>query len=51
MKLLPKYNPEEIELNSIVERIIKLENKTADHNRKIEESYVSEVKGNSIVEE
>lgn len=51
VKRLPKYNPEEVELSSILERIIKLENTSIDHGRKIDESYAREVKGNSIVEE
>ena len=51
VKLLPKYNPEEVDLTSMLERIIKLENKTKVNERKIEESYVREVQDKSIVEE
>ena len=51
VKLLPKYNPEEVELTSIVQRLIKLEIKTALHDKQIEDSYVREVEGKSAVEE
>ena len=51
VKLLPKYDPEELALTSIVERILKLENKTEDHDKRLDEAYAREVKGNSDVEE
>ena len=39
IKLLHKCNPEEFELTSIMERIIKLENKTEVNAKRIGESY------------
>ena len=50
VKLLPKCNPEEFELTSIMERIIKLENKTEVNAKRIDESYAREINSNSAVE-
>ena len=51
VKLLPKYSPEEVEIRSLIERVIKLEEKTADHGKRLDESFAREMKGNSAVEE
>ena len=51
MKRLPKYNPEEVELTSLLERIIQLENKTDENSKRLDESYAREIQGKSVVEE
>ena len=50
VKLLPKCNPEEFELTSIMERIIQLEKKTEVNAKRIDESYAREIDSNNAVE-
>ena len=51
VKLLPKCNPEEFELTSILERIIKLEKKTEVNAKRIDESYAREIDSNNAMED
>ena len=44
IKLLPKFNPEELELTSILERLLKLEVKIEDHENRLDQGLAVEIK-------
>ena len=39
IKSIPKFNPEELDHSSMLERILKLENSVLDHNNRLDENY------------
>ena len=50
VKDLPNYNPEELELSSIVERIISMENKLQEHSTRLDENFTHLTKNKSEIE-
>ena len=48
---LPKYNPEEVELTSMLERIINIENKLEEHSSRLDENYARVTKNKSEIDE
>ena len=50
IKLLPKFNPEELELSAILERLLKLEVKIEDHENRLDQGLAVEIKQASEIE-
>ena len=51
VKLLPKFHPEELELSSILERLLKLENKTEDHEKRLDHNVAIGIKHTGDIED
>ena len=51
IKLLPKFNPEELELTSILERLLKLEVKIEDHENRLDQGLATEIKQAGEIED
>ena len=47
---LPKFNPEELDLSSILDRITSIENKLEEHGSKLDENYAHLTKNKSEIE-
>ena len=51
VKLLPKFAPEELDLSSVMKRLLILENKVADHEERLEQGTVMEVNYKGDIEQ
>ena len=51
VRRLPKYNPEEVELTSLLERVMKVENTLMEHGKRLDETFTRQLEGKNEVDE